>query len=154
MSFLVSISTFLSQSVQKSMKHRCIATPCSWIIVSHMYILTREIIYLSRCVCYRSIRHIIAPVVERLLVVLLLHLPPHQLLPLCPLCCHSCWCPASVIPATVAVPSCCQLQPSSSYSQFNNNSPYDIIDCDMSVRSPGKLRSGSDIFTEYIIHLR
>ena len=31
---------FLRQSVQKSMKYRCIATPCSWIIVSHMYILT------------------------------------------------------------------------------------------------------------------
>ena len=33
---------------------------------------TREIIYLSRCVCYRSIRHIIAPAVKRLLVLLLL----------------------------------------------------------------------------------
>ena len=42
--FLMSISTFLSQSVQKSMKHRCIATPCSWIIVQSVILLP-----LKRC---------------------------------------------------------------------------------------------------------
>ena len=43
---------------------------------------------------------------------------------LMPCFCRSCYC---------CCLSCCQLQPSSSYSQFNNNSSYGIIDNDIYV---------------------
>ena len=99
----------LRQSVQKSMKsmysHSVFLNYC----VAYVYIdgldslnRTREIIYLSRCGCYRSISHIIVPVVKRLLVLLLLPQLHHSFISLdvalvagvvflC--CCCSCCCP-------------------------------------------------------------
>ena len=110
MSILESISMILRQSVQKSMKsmysHSVFLNYC----VAYVYIdgldslnRTREIIYLSRCGCYRSICHIIAPVVKRLLVLVLLLPQLHHsfisldvalvagVVFLC--CCCSCCCP-------------------------------------------------------------
>ena len=136
MSILESISMFLRQSVQYSTKHRYIATPWSWIIMSHSLCICSRIglvesyawnhILVALWLLSFNLSHYCPPVVKRLLVVLLL-LPQLRhsfisldvalvagvvfflllrflLLPLCPLCCHSCWFPASVVPATVAAP--------------------------------------------------